>query len=278
MIHLIILIPTQMGNLYLYRIFSLKNFSNSANIYPMDEHLTKDERKKLRQEEWNRNLKQQEISKKWKKIIFWIFGICILGFGVWFLFALVNTPSTPTSVLTAPGPKSTDMTFGNPKAKVVLTEYADFQCPGCGAYYPILKQLTESYKDKLLFVYRFFPLEQIHRNALASSEAGYAASLQGKFWPMHDLLFAHQTDWAELADPSTNFLSYAQQAGLNIDQFKKNWTDGSTQTYIKGQEQAALDLGLPGTPSFFINGKQIQNPPTLDTFKQLIDQALAKAK
>lgn len=245
----------------------------------MDERLTKDEKKALRKEEWQKKLAQEENKKKMNKILWWVGGALLLVFSVWFIVSVVNTPSTPsTPTLTAPGPKSTDMTFGNPKAKVVLTEYADFQCPGCGAYYPIVKQLTQNYKDKLLFVYRFFPLTNIHRNALQSSEAGYAASLQGKFWEMHDLLFAHQNDWAELSDPTDTFVSYAQQAGLNVDKFKQDMSSSNTEKYIKSQEQAALDLGLPGTPSFFINGKQIQNPNSYDAFKQLIDNALASSK
>jgi protein-disulfide isomerase len=243
----------------------------------MDQRLTKDEKKKLRHEEWEKQLSAEQKKKKMNKIMWWAGGIVLLAFSVWFIVTLVNNPSSSssTTALTAPGPKPTDMTYGNPKAKVVLTEYADFQCPGCGAYYPIVKQLTADYKDKLYFVYRFFPLESIHRNALASSEAGYAASKQSKFWEMHDLLFAHQTEWAELPDATNNFLSYAQQAGLNIDQFKKDFNDPATEKYVKSQEQAALDLGLPGTPTFFLNGKQIQAPGSLDGFKQLINQQLA---
>ena len=245
----------------------------------MDEHLTKDEKKQLRHEEWQKKQSHEERKKKMTKLGWWIGGIVVVGLAVWFLFALVNTPSSsPSAVITAPGPKLTDMTFGNPKAKVILTEYADFQCPGCGAYYPIVKQLTEQYKDKLLFVYRFFPLTQIHQNALVASEAGYAATWQGKFWPRHDLLLAHQNDWAELSDPTPNFISYATQAGLNVDQFKKDYTNDKVSSYIKSQEQAALDLGLPGTPSFFLNNKQITNPPTYSDFKALIDKALAQAK
>lgn len=247
-------------------------------IVPMDNNLTKDEKKKLRQEEWQKKIASEERKKKITKFIWWGVGALILVFAVWFLYATINTPSSPTAALTAPGPKAADMTFGNPKSKVILTEYADFQCPGCGAYYPILKQLTTDYKDKILFVYRFFPLEQIHRNALQASEAGYAASLQGKFWPMHDLLFANQTAWAELSDPTANFLSYATQAGLDITKFKADSTSSSTEKYIKGQEQAALDLGLPGTPSFFLNGKQISNPNGYADFKKLVDDALTKAK
>jgi protein-disulfide isomerase len=243
----------------------------------MDTHLTKDEKKKLRHEEWEKKLAAESKKKKWTKIGWWVGGIVVAVLAVWFIFAVVNTPAQTTAALTAPAPKATDMTYGNPKAKVVVTEYADFQCPGCGAYYPILKQLTQQYKDKILFVYRFFPLEQIHKNALAASEAGYAASLQGKFWPMHDLLFAHQTDWAELADPTPNFVDYAKLAGLNVDQFQKDYTSDKVAKYIKSQEQAALDLGLPGTPSMFINGKQIQNPQSLNDFKKLIDQQLANS-
>lgn len=247
----------------------------------MDEKLTKDEKKKLRHEDWEKQLAAEEKKKKMTKLSWWLGGIALLAFSVWFIITVVNTPSsnaTQTGTLTAPAPKSTDMTYGNPKAKAVLTEYADFQCPGCGAYYPIIKQLTQDYKDKLFFVYRFFPLTNVHRNALVSSEAGYAASRQGKFWEMHDLLFAHQSDWAELSDPTNTFISYAQQAGLNIDQFKKDYTSTTTADYIKGQEQAAIDLGLPGTPTFFVNGKQIQSPQSLDAFKKLIDQTIAQAK
>lgn len=247
----------------------------------MEERLTKDERKKLRHEEWEKQLSQAERKKKTNKILWWAGGIALVIFSVWFLVAVMNNPSsssTTSAALTAPGPKPTDMTYGNAKSKVVLTEYADFQCPGCGAYYPIVKQLTQNYKDKILFVYRFFPLENVHRNALQASEAGFAASKQDKFWPMHDILFEHQNDWAELTDPTSNFISYAQQVGLNVDQFKKDMTSSATESYIKSQEQAALDLGLPGTPSFFINGKQIQNPAGYDAFKQLIDNALAQAK
>lgn len=242
----------------------------------MEERLTKDEKKKLRQQEWQQQLQSQEKKMKMSKILWWLGGIALVAFSVWFIITLVNNPSSSTIAnLTAPGPKSTDMTYGNPKAKVILTEYADFQCPGCGAYYPILKKVAQDYKDKILFVYRFFPLEQIHKNALASSEAAYAASKQGKFWEMHDLLFAHQTEWAELPDPSNNFISYAQQAGLNVDEFKQDAASADTAKYVKSQEQAALDLGLPGTPSFFLNGKQITNPNGYDGFKQLIDQQLA---
>lgn len=244
----------------------------------MEEHLTKEERKQLRKQEWQEKITSEERKKRFSRIAWWVGGALLLIFAVWFIVSVMNTPTATTAALTAPGPKPTDMTYGNPKSKVVLTEYADFQCPGCGAYYPIVKQLTQQYKDKILFVYRFFPLTQIHQNALVASEAGYAAALQGKFWPMHDLLFAHQNDWATLADPSNDFIAYAQEAGLNIDQFKKDYTSDKVANYIKSQEQAALDLGLPGTPSFFLNGKQIANPPTYADFQKLIDDALAQAK
>lgn len=247
----------------------------------MEERLTKDEKKKLRQEEWQKKLAAEQKKKTINKLAWWVGGLAVVAFSVWFIISLVNTPTssnTSATTLTAPGPKTTDMTYGNPKAKAVLTEYADFQCPGCGAYYPIVKQLTEQYKDKLLFVYRFFPLTNIHRNALQSAEAAYAASKQGKFWPMHDILFQNQNTWAEMPDPTETFTSYAKQVGLNIPQWQKDFNNPATEKYIKSQEQAALDLGLPGTPSFFINGKQIQNPPSLEAFKQLIDQALVKAK
>ncbi|HEV2339964.1 MAG TPA: thioredoxin domain-containing protein [Patescibacteria group bacterium] len=246
----------------------------------MEDSLTKDEKKKLRQEEWKEKLQKEEQKKRMTKMSWWIGGFILLGLSVWFLYAVVNGSNgstgsaTATATVSVPAVGNDDMTSGPINAKVVFIEYADFQCPACLAAYPLIKQLMQSYNGKVLFVYRFFPLENIHQNALISAQAGYAASKQGKFWEMHDVLFDHQNDWATMSNPQATFVSYAKNLGLNTDQFRKNMTDPKTALYIKTQEQKALQIGLNATPMFFINGKQIEGAGVYSDFKKLIDQAL----
>src|SRR5450759_3208348 len=128
----------------------------------MDENhkLTKKERKELKRQEWREVAKTQARNAKLKKISIW--GGVTLGFliviGV--LIAFVSSPSTSTSNITIAPISARDISTGNPKAKVTLIEYADFQCPACAAYHPIVNQILDVYKDKIFYVYRMFPLEQ----------------------------------------------------------------------------------------------------------------------
>lgn len=171
------------------------------------------------------------------------------------------------------------MQEGPKDAKVVMVEYADFQCPGCGVAYAPLNKLFDQYKDKMLFVYRYFPLEQIHKNALSSAKAAYAASLQGKFWEMHDQLFAHQQAWSESDNANQLFDDYAKAIGLNMDQYHKDLNDPKTEKFVKDSEQSAGDIGVNSTPTIFINGKQMTgfNPLTgSDDLKKIIDAELKK--
>src|SRR5258708_7695839 len=94
---------------------------------------------------------------------------------------------------TATSVQSDDWAQGNTNAKVTVIEYADFQCPACAAYYPVVKQLTQDFGTQVKFVYRYFPLQQ-HQNGRISAHAAEAAGRQGKFWEMHDMLFLHQND------------------------------------------------------------------------------------
>lgn len=163
---------------------------------------------------------------------------------------------------------------GNASSTVVLMEYSDFQCPACRSYYPIMREITTEFGDKALFIYRHFPLISIHFNAEFAARASEAASKQGKFWEMHDLLFEKQNEWANAADPSPMFESYATLIGLNIDQFKLDFKSPEVRDFVRAQRTHAVQSGLQGTPSFFINGKQIQNPNSVDEFKTIIRTAI----
>lgn len=245
------------------------------------EKITKAEKKELRKQEkqeWEVTLQKEESRKMWNRVMLWGVVVLLIVGGLWGLINISSQPATPTisDVTKIPRVSAGDMTQGPKNAKVVLIEYADFQCPACGAYYPRVKQLQKDFNGKLLFVYRFFPLINIHRNALVSSEAGYAASKQGKFWEMHDLLFAHQADWAEKTNDEAMilFVGYAQSLGLNIDQLKKDMSDPATSKFIMDQENKGTDNGIQGTPTFYVNYKQLENPQTYEEFKGIIASEL----
>lgn len=244
----------------------------------MDEHLTKAQKKELRKEErknWEDELKKHEANQKLKKFIYWCLGLAVAFAAIGGLIALVNNPSSSsTPNVSAPKISANDITTGPQNAKVQIIEYADFQCPACEYYYPFTKQLLSDFKGKILFVYRFFPLTQLHQNAMISAQAAYAGLQQGKFWEMHDLLFDHQKDWATVTDPTSIYLSYAKQLNLDINKFTTDMNSDAAKKFITGQEDAGTNAGVDSTPTFFINGKQIQNPPSYDGFKQLVEAAM----
>lgn len=241
--------------------------------------LTKAEKKEIRKQErqeWEQKLDKEEQIRIYKKIGIWIF-ITIAGvLLIWGIIALINSPSQTTATLKQPPLTSSDISTGPSNAKVTLVEYADFQCPTCGLYHPILKKLLQDFQGKIRFVYRFFPLPTLHQNAIPASKAAYAAYLQGKFWEMHDMLFENQKDWATNTDAKTIFQSYARALGLDINKFNTDYEADSTQKFIDNEENAGTIAGVMGTPTFFLNGKNITNPQGYEPFKQIIQDNLKK--
>ena len=197
----------------------------------------------------------------------------------------VNTPASTssfTATQTAPV-SSSDHAHGNAAAKVTLIEYGDFECPACGAYEPLVEQLYKAYGSKVLFVFRNFPLYQIHPFAMIAAQAAEAAGLQGKYWEMHDLLYAKQGEWTADTTLSPDaviskyFNGYAQSLGLNVTQFDTDINSAGA----KAKVQADLALGntaqVNHTPTFFVNGTQIPNPNSYADFQADLDAAIASS-
>lgn len=197
-----------------------------------------------------------------------------------FLSSKVSPAQASFTATTVPAITSADHTRGNSAAKVTLIEYGDFQCPACGEYEPIVEQLESGYSAKVLFVFRNFPLYQIHQDAMVGSQAAEAAGLQGKYWEMHDLLYAKQGEWS-LASADTvvakYFDGYATGLGLDVTKFD---TDLNSDA-MKARVQKDLDSGnaaqIDHTPTFFINLTQIPNPTSYANFKSVLDAALASS-
>lgn len=159
-----------------------------------------------------------------------------------------------------------DHTYGNTKSKVILFEYADFQCPGCNSAHPIIKKIVEKYKDQIGYVFRNFPLTSSHPNALAAAAAAESAGLDGKYWEMHDKLFENRSGWVELTgEARTNyFASLAVELGLDKDKFLNNLNSAAIRKKINYDQALGTKAGVTGTPALFIGKKDVGNQKISD--------------
>lgn len=158
---------------------------------------------------------------------------------------------------------------------VTLIEYGDFQCPACGQFHPLLKQLKEEYKGKVTFQFRHYPLTEIHQNALISSRAAEAAGMQDKFFEMHDQLYENQQSWSTSTNPTPIFEGYAERLGLDMDKFRTDMRSEQTNSAVQADRNYAKAQGYQSTPTFVINDQKIENPQSLEEFKKALDDALA---
>lgn len=175
--------------------------------------------------------------------------------------------------------QASSYTYGEGQTGVTVVEYGDFECPACGGYFPILSEVKEKYKDQITFQFRNFPLASIHPNAMAAHRAAVAADKQGKFWEMHDLVFQGQSTWNaqsgnNFEQASKIFESYAAQLELDVDKYRTDRDSAASNSLIQADIKAGKDLGVTGTPTFFVNGKKIDNPKDLDAFSKVIDDAI----
>ena len=169
-----------------------------------------------------------------------------------------------------PNVSQADHAQGNLEADLVIVEYGDYQCPYCGAAYPVVKRLQKTLGKKLRFVFRNFPLTQAHPFAMLAAETAEAAALQDKFWPMHDLLFEQQAFLAPDMIPA-----WAKKAGLDVDQFGRDIQEGSVARRIKEDRASGIRSGVNGTPTFFVNGLRYDGPPDYASLLSVLESELA---
>lgn len=218
---------------------------------------------------------------------FWaIIGVIVLVFGG---ILLTSNNKKSGSGDTKAVSSITNHVEGNLNSKVTLVEYGDYECPACESFYPVVQQVHQKYNDTIKFQFRNLPLSQIHPNAFAAARAAEAADLQSKFWEMHDLLYdaTNWREWSTSSNPNPYFWQYAKQLGLNVDKFKAAFASSKVNDRVNADLNAFKKTGQnQATPSFFINGKYIDNnllldtngQPSLDAFSKILDAALASAK
>lgn len=231
-------------------------------------------------------MSKNEENKK-SSIIIWSVGIgalLLVVFGVTFASSKKGEQNSSQkqnnsqAVQTDMKINSSDHVKGNKDAKVALIEYADYQCPACGTYYPLVKQIGLDYKDSVVLVSRNFPLKSLHKNGENSARAAEAANKQGKFWEMHDLLFERQKEWSDRDDVLKLFTQYAGELKLDTKQFTSDFSSKEVQQKIDLDAKSGTDAHIQGTPTFFLNGKKIEAPRSYEDFRQVIEDELAQVQ
>jgi protein-disulfide isomerase len=200
----------------------------------------------------------------------WVGGTLMLVVAALLLYAFTGAAASEPSK--SAQPNADDISYGPADAQLSVIEYSDFECPFCAQYAAWLSTLRERYGDRVQFVYRFFPLAN-HKYATLAAKVAYAASLQGKFWEMHDLLFENQTEWSESDDPRPFFDAYAQELGLDLDTFHEDADAQSTTDFIAAQAAEGKAAGVKHTP-WFVVGDEVVLPRSLEEFDKLIREAL----
>ena len=208
-----------------------------------------------------------------KRILIWGGAIIVLVAIVVVAAYFVSASNTETLTDLAVPVTAADHMKDDLNATTTLVEYGDFQCPACGAYYPLVEQLNAEYDSKIRFVFRHYPLPQ-HQNAVPAAIASEAASAQGKFWLMYDELYKNQNDWAEATNTQPFFDQYAAAIGLNVSEFDQDLSSSTLKQIVTDDQAGGNKSNIDHTPTFFLNGKQLVNPQCYQDFKNDIDNAI----
>lgn len=187
-------------------------------------------------------------------------------------------PSAPASA-----PQQNDLlaarTRGSPTAPVTVYEISDFQCPYCAQFYLETMPLLEReyvVPGKVKFVFVNLPLP-MHPNAVPAAELAMCAARQGKFWPMHDVLFRNQRQWADLGEPGQVFLAYGDSVGANREALASCVRDGTMRDSVRTDAEGGVRSGAHSTPTFYIEGGLIVGAQPVETFRAVLD-SIVRAK
>ena len=158
---------------------------------------------------------------------------------------------------------------GSPAAQVALVEFSDYQCPHCRAIEPVLAKLLDEYKGKVKLYFKNYPISKLHPEASDAAAAATAAGMQGKFWPMHDLLFEHQDQLSQ-----TDLEKYASDLKLDVKKWKADMA--AARKLVEKDHDEGEKLEVSATPTLYINGCKYRGPHKYEEIKDWIDWELAK--
>lgn len=216
----------------------------------------------------------QSKRKKKRKLPFIIIStvlVLVVAAGAW-LYSSQNQSKLSTTGTAGAQPPHV---LGPASARVQIEEFGDFQCPFCGTLHPVLKKLSSEYDSRVALTFREFPLEPIHPNAPDAARVAEAAGLQDRFWPMHDLLYDYQSAWSDSKDVRSVFAQYAIDRGLDAERLRRDMDSQIVKDRIAADQRRAVSLGVTGTPTLFINGREVGvDALTESGLRKLIEAAL----
>lgn len=246
-----------------------------------DSHLTKKEARELRRQEKLESRSSQARRRTITRIALWGGVVIVIGAVIFTAIkygSVSNTDNEPAPTILSNTISESDWARGNKDAKVTLIEYGDFQCPACGAYHPLVKQLVQEFGNDVHFAFRNFPLRQAHPNAELAARAAEAAGRQDKFWEMHDMLFEHQKDWSLKSRPKDIFADYAGRIGIDQATFEQDIELDAVQQEVQQDFTSGNASGVDATPTFFLNGTKIKSPQGYEEFKKIISDAIQASR
>jgi protein-disulfide isomerase len=162
-----------------------------------------------------------------------------------------------------------DHSEGDKNAAIVLIEYGDYECPHCGAAYPVIKKLQKHFGSKLRFIFRNFPIAESHPHAVTAAYVAEASALQGKFWPVHDLIYEHQQNLS-----TQLLLSLAESAGVDIKKLSQDISTPAVTDRVEKDLEGGARSGVNGTPSFFVNGYKYEGYHEYDRMRKDLESVL----
>ncbi|BDI21257.1 thioredoxin domain-containing protein [Herbiconiux sp. L3-i23] len=215
-----------------------------------------------------------------RRIIYLVAGLVAAAAIAVVIAIVVNTTARTAALTETDGPAQvlrddTHRLDVAENGEVTLVEFLDFECEACGAFYPFVEELRARYDGQITFAVRYFPIPS-HKNSENAAIAAQAASEQGQFEAMYERLFETQTQWAEKQDSQAAvFRTYAQELGLDMTDYDAAVADPDTQARVQSDFADGIELGVEGTPSFFLNGERLE-PESAQDFVDAIDAALAQ--
>ncbi|MEX0619141.1 MAG: thioredoxin domain-containing protein [Pseudohongiellaceae bacterium] len=187
-------------------------------------------------------------------------------------YALVSQAPTYAPVEVAPN----DHIRGNPDTPVTITVYADFQCPACANENQVITRAWPQIRDKAHLIFRHYPITEAHPNSWTASLYAEAAARQGRFWEMHDILFANQPVWAGLLNVEDEFDSYALELNLDLEQLHGDIGSEEVIQKLRADQRGGNQAGVRSTPTLFINGR-LTSPPSVSRLVDLVEDAVVPA-
>lgn len=217
--------------------------------------------------------------------IFLLVVLLLFGILVWIVYRQEPTPpsktvqapknfttsnaSVPAGASSASIATDDDPSIGPMTAAVTIVEFSDFECPFCKQAFPIIRELMATYGDRVRYIYRDFPVSEIHDNAEKAAEAGACANAQGKFWALHDKIFQYAP---QITVPDLK--NYARASGVDMSLFTTCLDSGQFANEVQQDYSDGVALGVRGTPTWFINGKKVEGIIPGETFLTLIETLL----